>query len=69
MPGDLTDRVLRESAASVLEANRRAHATVPAPGLYPYQWCWDTGPIALGWAALGDFEQAWAELRSLLSAQ
>ncbi|MFI5047432.1 MAG: trehalase family glycosidase, partial [Acidimicrobiia bacterium] len=47
----------------------RAHATVPAPGLYPYQWCWDTGPIALGWAALGDFEQAWAELRSLLSAQ
>lgn len=53
----------------MLAANRRAHATVPAPGLYPYQWCWDTGPISLGWAALGDWARAWAELRSLLSAQ
>jgi len=69
MAEDPSDRELRATAAAVLVANRRAHATVPAPGLYPYQWCWDTGPIALGWAALGEWDQAWAELRSLLSAQ
>jgi hypothetical protein len=69
MAGDPTDDHLRAAAAAVLRANRGRYATVPAPGLYPYQWCWDTGPIALGWAALGDWDQAWRELRSLLSAQ
>src|SRR5215510_4611339 len=63
------DAALRAAAAEVLATNRRGASTVPAPGLYPYQWCWDTGPIALGWAALGDWDRAWSELRSLLSAQ
>jgi hypothetical protein len=62
-------RSLRERATAVLEQNRRGRYTVPAVGLYPYQWCWDTGPIVLGWAAAGEWDQAWGELRSLLSAQ
>lgn len=60
---------LRDGAQRVLEGNRRGPYTVPAVGLYPYQWCWDSGPIALGWAAAGDWDQAWSELTSLLSAQ
>jgi hypothetical protein len=63
------DGSLRERALAVLEQNRRGTYTVPAVGLYPYQWCWDTGPIVLGWAAAGEWDQAWAELRSLLAAQ
>jgi hypothetical protein len=63
------DAHLREQARAVLEGNHRAHYTVPAEGLYPYQWCWDSGPIALGWAALGELDRAWDELESLLGAQ
>ena len=29
---------------------------MPAVGLYPFQWCWDSGPIALGWAAAGHWD-------------
>jgi hypothetical protein len=53
----------------VLERNRRGAYTVPAVGLYPYQWCWDSGPIALGWAAAGEWDQAWSELTTLMRAQ
>ena len=42
---------------------------MPAQGLYPYQWCWDSGPIALGWAAAGEWEFAWTELERLMTAQ
>ncbi|MET0421182.1 MAG: neutral trehalase [Acidimicrobiia bacterium] len=66
MTDDLT---LRAHALEVLRRNRRDGYTVPALGLYPYQWCWDTGPIALGWAAASDWEQAWTEIDSLCSAQ
>jgi neutral trehalase len=65
----MDDRELRARALAVLEGNRRDGYTVPAQGLYPYQWCWDTGPIALGWAAAGRWDQAWGELERLLSAQ
>jgi neutral trehalase len=63
------DTELRAGALAVLERNRRGGFTVPAQGLYPYQWCWDSGPIALGWAAAGHWDQAWSELERLLSAQ
>ena len=66
---DDTDADLRQLALAVLEANHRDGYTVPAQGLYPYQWCWDSGPIALGWAAAGHWDNAWAELERLLSAQ
>ncbi len=60
---------LRARALDVLEHNHRAGYTAPAAGLYPYQWCWDSGPIALGWAAAERWDDAWTEVRTLLSAQ
>jgi hypothetical protein len=63
------DDELRAGALEVLTRNRRDGFTVPARGLYPFQWCWDSGPIALGWAAVGRWDAAWMELERLLSAQ
>jgi hypothetical protein len=60
---------LRAGAVAVLEENHRDGYTVPAVGLYPYQWCWDSGPIALGWAAVGRWTDAWSELNRLMAAQ
>jgi glycogen debranching enzyme len=65
----MDDVELRARALAVLTENHRDGYTVPAQGLYPYQWCWDSGPIALGWAAAGRWDNAWAELTRLLSAQ
>jgi mannosylglycerate hydrolase len=65
----MTDAQLRDAARAVLEKNRHGDYTVPAIGLYPYQWCWDTGPIILGWASLGEWDHAWGELDKLMSAQ
>jgi hypothetical protein len=65
----MDDDELRSRALAVLLGNRRDGYTVPALGLYPYQWCWDSGPIALGWAAAGRWDDAWRELERLMSAQ
>ena len=65
----MEDDELRAGALEVLTRNRRDGFTVPARGLYPFQWCWDSGPIALGWAAVGRWDAAWMELERLLSAQ
>jgi glycogen debranching enzyme len=65
----MDDAELRQRALAVLETNHRDGYTVPAQGLYPYQWCWDSGPIALGWAAAGRWDDAWSELDRLLTAQ
>ena len=67
--GTKTDAQLRKDALAVLTGNRHGSYTVPAVGLYPYQWCWDTGPIVLGWASVGEWDQAWGELDKLFSAQ
>jgi hypothetical protein len=67
-PG-VSDAELRKRAIDVLVANHRDGYTVPAVGLYPFQWCWDSGPIALGWAAAGRWDDAWDELTRLMSAQ
>ena len=64
-----TDAELRAGALAVLEKNRRNGYTVPAIGLYPYQWCWDSGPIALGWASAGRWDDAWTELTTLVRGQ
>ena len=64
-----TDAALRAGALAVLEKNRRDGYTVPAIGLYPYQWCWDSGPIALGWASAGRWDDAWTELGTLVRGQ
>jgi len=65
----MTDAELRKAALAVLRKNRHGAYTVPAIGLYPYQWCWDTGPIVLGWASVGEWDHAWGEVDRLFSAQ
>ncbi len=55
-------------AKAVLEKNWQGSFTIPCEGLYPFQWNWDSGFIALGWAHM-DMERAKQEIRSLLSGQ
>lgn len=59
---------LLESAKAVLEANWNGQFTKPAPNLYPHQWNWDAGFIALGLAHY-DMDRAEAELRALFRGQ
>ncbi len=42
--------------------------SIPANGLYPGQWLWDSGFIALGFMTF-DEERAWKEIETLLSCQ
>ncbi|GAA5336643.1 MULTISPECIES: trehalase family glycosidase [Thermus] len=60
------DRV--KEAEGILRANDRGGYTVPAQGLYPFQWLWDSGFVALGWAVL-DGDRAFAELETLFLGQ
>ncbi|CAI5482388.1 unnamed protein product [Closterium sp. Yama58-4] len=55
-------------AEEILRGNDRGGYTIPAKGLYPYQWNWDSGLVAIGWSAV-DHERAWEEMRRLFSAQ
>ncbi len=65
---DTAHRALAERAREVLESNWLGHATRPAAGLYPHQWSWDAGFIAIGYARF-DTRRAAAELRSLFRGQ
>ncbi|MEV4220879.1 amylo-alpha-1,6-glucosidase [Nonomuraea sp. ATR24] len=62
------DAALGREALSVLEANWTGSATVPAPGLYPHQWSWDSAFVVIGLARHHP-ERARAELLSLLQGQ
>ncbi len=55
-------------ANSVLEGNWLGQSTKPSPHLYPHQWNWDTGFIAIGYARY-DQGRAQQELSSLFAAQ
>lgn len=57
-----------EEARRILEANDRGGYTVPARGLYPFQWLWDSGFTALGWLTFKP-RRAWEEMESLLRGQ
>ncbi len=59
---------LAATARKVLADNRLGSFTKPAPALYPHQWNWDAGFIALGYAR-SDFRQACSELTSLFRGQ
>jgi len=59
---------LLAGAKAVLAANDRGTFTVPAAGIYPHQWLWDSCFIAIGQAHL-DAERAKMEILSLLRAQ
>ena len=56
------------AAKNVLKGNVLGTFTKPAPTLYPHQWNWDAGFIALGYAR-SDFRQACAELTTLFRGQ
>ncbi|MDP9861456.1 MULTISPECIES: MGH1-like glycoside hydrolase domain-containing protein [Streptosporangium] len=62
------DAALGREAWSVLDANWTGSATVPAPGLYPHQWNWDSTFVAIG-LARWDTRRAGTELLSLLAGQ
>ncbi len=59
---------LRRSAAAVLGRNWRGLYTVPAGGLYPHQWSWDSAFIAIGLCHLSP-RRAQQEIETLLSGQ
>ncbi len=57
-----------EQAKSVLQSNWTGEFTKPAPHLYPHQWNWDSGFIALGYSHF-DEDSAKKELRHLFKGQ
>ena len=63
-----TERHLDRAARRVLAANWRRGATVPAAGLYPHQWSWDSAFVAIGLRHLSPV-RAQRELESLFGAQ
>jgi hypothetical protein len=56
------------SAAAVLTQNDQGAYTIPAAGLYPHQWLWDSCFIAIGLRHV-DIERAQKEILSLLRGQ
>jgi hypothetical protein len=52
----------------VLDKNQHSDYTVPAEGLYPHQWLWDSCFVAIGLAEY-DIPRAKKELESLLRGQ
>lgn len=55
-------------AKDVLDGNWLGAYTKPAPDLYPHQWNWDSGFIAIGYARY-DQKRAQQELTTLFGAQ
>ncbi|MGF1536063.1 MAG: amylo-alpha-1,6-glucosidase [Elainellaceae cyanobacterium] len=63
-----SDLALIRAAKAVLNRNWLGSATKPAPAVSPYQWSWDSGFIAMGYAHY-DQPRAMQELRSLFEGQ
>lgn len=59
---------LIEDAKSVLEGNWLGKSTKPSPHLYPHQWNWDSGFIAIGYSRYNQ-ARAQQELSTLFNAQ
>jgi hypothetical protein len=59
---------LLTQAKAVLEINNRGEYTVPAEGLYPHQWLWDSCLIAIGLRNY-EIERSQKEILSLLRGQ
>ncbi|SHG73245.1 MGH1-like glycoside hydrolase domain-containing protein [Flagellimonas flava] len=60
---------LIDNAIQVLERNfQEGGFTIPSEGLYPFQWKWDSGFIALGFAHY-DLKKAMGEIETLMDAQ
>lgn len=59
---------LADQAKAVLDKNDRGFFTIPAAGLYPHQWLWDSCFIAIGQRHY-DIERAKQEVLSLFRGQ
>ncbi len=64
----MVNKQLFQKATQVLEGNWRGKFTVPSSNLYPFQWLWDSGFIALGWSYI-DMEKARTEIKTIYEAQ
>ena len=64
----ISDKQLRRLAITTLADNWWHDHTVPSRTLYPYQWSWDAGFIAVGLAHV-DPARGWRDLRTLFEAQ
>lgn len=60
--------LLRPHATAILDQNWRGGYTVPSTRLYPFQWNWDSGFIALG-LAYHRPDRAMEEIRSMFKGQ
>ncbi len=67
MPNDNRALLIRR-AKMVLDFNRVESYTQPGPRLYPHQWSWDSGFIAMGYAHY-DQDRAVNELNHLFDSQ
>jgi len=63
-----TDDQVAVACREILADNQRGNYTIPAEGLYPHQWLWDSCFIAIGIAEY-DLERAKKEIESLLRGQ
>lgn len=59
---------MRNKAIDILNNNWKDGYTLPTKNLYPYQWKWDSGFIAIGLAHF-NMDKAQQELKTLLNAQ
>jgi hypothetical protein len=62
------DGMLVHQAKAVLDFNWTGEYTQPGPRLYPHQWSWDSGLIAIGYSHY-DQDRATQELRHLFDSQ
>jgi neutral trehalase len=59
---------MKEQAKEILTANNYGGYTIPSPKLYPFQWNWDSGFIALGLSYF-DKKNAYDEIRNMFKGQ
>lgn len=64
----MSDALLLKRALQILLANERPGYTIPGAGIYPFQWKWDSGFIALGYSHF-DLRKAMREMETLFDAQ
>ena len=60
--------MMKEQAEKILIQNNRNGYTIPSPKLYPFQWSWDSGFIALGLSYFNK-QSAFDEIRSMFKGQ
>ena len=57
-----------ETAKGIIQNNWRDGFTVPRPKLYPFQWMWDSGFVAMG-TSVYDIEMSLREIDNMFSGQ